>query len=544
MSPGDLSAILSSRQSGGNDWWASFYASGVTVYDNVVRGAEANVAKVTKHGRRRMPKHIHSIHQLRDFIRIHDDLRVSPDGVNKIRKAQYSTLVYRLKHSLEVPDLGDLDDKIRRVVSAFEDLQDACKLKKSTSVKLGSTHLLSVRLVPSLIKAYRQAIAESPGASVPRVELVYDMNYRGDDERESYAAPELSLTYRARETTDFEGRELIYEAGHHRCIITRNDNPFAALKDRIERGDFQWKFLRNNTVAILARDANIPDFPYESVAASAQLLLVRAVIEAHEHVRAGNADIAFTHVDPLDRNELRDFTVIRLSHLVEFGKTRLCLLRKSAAHAQEKQSAVNTLSTIATNYLRRVDGRHKESARLSEAFNKFRYAYHTSCVRVGSKGLVERRWLRGTFRFEVFVSHVTSNEQPVWFIKAIHEIQGPGEAERRVFMFGRVRSREGSGLMSWFATYSGSQQGSLRIAFSRDHLDGDRHAFIEGIFTSRPTWLSADETLDVAGALILHQSPNLSDEALSALLTRMRAKAKKQFPGKCNPFNPWELPEL
>ena len=46
------------------------------------------------------------------------------------------------------------------------------------------------------------------------------------------------------------------------------------------------------------------------------------------------------------------------------------------------------------------------------------------------------------------MSHVTSNERPVWFIKGIHHIQGPGEAQQRVFMFGRVRSTAGSGLMS------------------------------------------------------------------------------------------------
>ena len=107
----------------------------------------------------------------------------------------------------------------------------------------------------------------------------------------------------------------------------------------------------HTTVAILPEDANIPNFPYQSVAENAQLLLVRAVIEAHEHVRAGNADIAFTHIDPLDRNELRDFTVIRLSHLPEFGKTRLCLLRRAMSHTPDKQNAINTLTTIAANYL-------------------------------------------------------------------------------------------------------------------------------------------------------------------------------------------------
>ena len=193
-------------------------------------------------------------------------------------------------------------------------------------------------------------------------------------------------------------------------------------RNESKAGDFQWKYLRDTTVAILPKDAGIPNFPYESVASNAQLLLVRAVIEAHEHVRAGNADIAFTHIDPLDRNELRDFTVIRLSHLAEFGKTRLCLLRRAMSHPSDKENAVNTLSTIATNYLKGIEARHQESARLTEAFNKYRYAYHTSCVRDGSKGLVKRKWLRGMFRFEVFVSHVTSDEQPVWFIKAIHEV--------------------------------------------------------------------------------------------------------------------------
>ena len=76
---------------------------------------------------------------------------------------------------------------------------------------------------------------------------------------------------------------------------------------------------------------------------------------------------------------------------------------------------------------------------------------------------------------------------------------GPVRAHQRVFMFGRVRSRQGSGRMSWFATYSGSQQGSVRISFSHDHLNYDRHDFIEGILTNGPAWLSADNTFDVAG---------------------------------------------
>ena len=101
--------------------------------------------------------------------------------------------------------------------------------------------------------------------------------------------------------------------------------------------------LNGNTYEIqrwpsLRRTPTFPNFPYDSVARNAQLLEVRAVIEAHEHVRAGNADIAFTHIDPLDRNELRDFTVIRLSHLAEFGKTRICLLPKSdGAYSGERK---------------------------------------------------------------------------------------------------------------------------------------------------------------------------------------------------------------
>jgi hypothetical protein len=502
------------------------------------------MAKKTARKRRPMPKHIYSIYQLQDFIQIYDELMKDPEKVTKKRRAQYSSLVYRLKQKLEVPDLDDLEADIRIIVTAFEHLQGTCRMKKSTSILLGSTHLLSVRLVPSLIKAYHQVMAASAGSAAPKVDLVYDMHYRKKDEGKVYANPDLSLTYRAREIDEPEGSERVPEWGHHRCIITRNDNPFAELKDRIEGGDFQWKFLRNKTVAILEENAGIPNFPYEAVAKSAQLLLVRAVIEAHEHVRAGNADIAFTHIDPLDRNELRDFTVIRLSHLAEFGKTRLCLLRRDMARPQEKENAINTLSSIATSYLNQIEGRHKESARLSEAFNKFRYAYHTSCVRDGSEELVERRWLRGLFRFEVFVSHVTSDEQPVWLVKGIHDVHGPGEKHQRVFMFGRVRSTTGSGRMSWFATYSGSQQGSLRISFSHNHLNHDRHDFIEGVLTSRPTWLGADEGIDVAGALILHKSPDLSDKALNGLLARMRTKARKLFPTKGNPFNPWEVPKL
>jgi hypothetical protein len=477
-------------------------------------------------------------------MRHHDDLQNAPATVSKERRAHYNSLVCRLKRKLEVPDLADLDDDIRRVVAAFDRLQDACKVKKSTSLRLGSTHLLSVRLVPSLIKAYRHVMARSAEPAFPKIELVYDMHYRKENEREFYAAPDLSLTYRARETEEFDGSKLVHASGHHRCIITRNDNPFAAFKEPIESGDFRWDYLRGTTVAILPKDAGIPDFPYKWVAGSAALLLVRAVIEAHEHVRAGNADIAFTHIDPLDKNELRDFTVIRLSHLAEFGKTRLCLLRRAMAHSQDKENAVNTLSAIATEYLENIEGRHQESARLTAAFNKYRYAYHTSCVREGSQGLVERRWLRGTFRFELFVSHVTFAEQPVWFIKAIHEVRGRGDTRQRVFMFGQVRSTQASGCMSWFATYSGSQQGSVRITFSHDHLDHDRHDFIDGVLTNRPSWLSADDNFDVTGALILHKSPDLSDQTLNDLLTRMRTRARKQFPGDGNPFNPWEIPKV
>ncbi len=500
------------------------------------------MAKKTRRKRLPMPEHIYSIHQLRDFIRHRDDLIDAPETVTRERRVNYNSLVYRLRKKLNVTDLDDLDDEIRRVVAAFDSLQYACQMKKGTTVKLGSTHLLSVRLVPSLIKAYRQAMAQFDESNFPKIELVYDMHYRKKKEREYYAAPDLSLTYRSRETEAVEGSELLRKSGHHRCIITRNDNSFADLKERIEGGDFRWDDLRGKTVAILPRDAGIPNFPYDSVAGNAKCLLVRAVIEAHEHVRAGNADIAFTHIDPLDKNELRDFTVIRLSHLAEFGQTRLCLLRRKAAHSPDKEIAVRTLSRIAMEYLDQIEHRHQESARLTKAFNKYRYAYYTSCVRDDSHGLVERRWLRGTFRFEVFVSHVTFDKQPVWFIKAIHTGRGHREPQQRVSMFGQVRSTQATGRMTWFASYRGSQQGSVRITFSHDHLNGDGYDFIEGVLTSHPSWLSADDAFDVAGGLFLHKSPNLSDEELNDLLARMRTRSKRLFPSAVNPFNPWELP--
>ena len=70
----------------------------------------------------------------------------------------------------------------------------------------------------------------------------------------------------------------------------------------------------------------------------------------------------------------------------------------------------------------------------------------------------------------------------------------------------------------------------MRITFSHDHLNHDRHDFIEGILTSRPAWFSADNTFDVAGALILHQSPNLSDEDLNDLLDTDASQGQKTVP--------------
>ena len=108
----------------------------------------------------------------------------------------------------------------------------ACLAKKSPRLWLGSTHLLSVRLIPSLIKAYNQEMSAGGECAIPKVELVYDMHYRKEDERAFYTAPDLSLTYRAIEVVQFDSSELVQESWHYRCIITRNDNPFAALKDR------------------------------------------------------------------------------------------------------------------------------------------------------------------------------------------------------------------------------------------------------------------------------------------------------------------------
>jgi hypothetical protein len=139
---------------------------------------------------------------------------------------------------------------------------------------------------------------------------------------------------------------------------------------------------------------------------------------------------------------------------------------------------------------------------------------------------------------------VTSEGQPIWFVKAIHDIDTPTETKQRLFMFGRVHSRPDDSLMSWFGTYSRENQGSLRLAFSRTHLETDDHDFIEGIWTGRPNWLPKDDQLYVASAFILHHSPNLSDDTLNDLLTQIRKNARKQSPGGVDPMNPWELPKI
>ena len=97
------------------------------------------------------------------------------------------------------------------------------------------------------------------------------------------------------------------------------------------------------------------------------------------------------------------------------------------------------------------------------------------------------------------MSNLSGSSKP--FMKSM----GAGAEQQRVFMFGRVRSRQGSGRMSWFATYSGSQQGTVRITFSHDHLNHDRHDFIEGLLTNRPSWLNTGESFDVAGAPVVLQ---------------------------------------
>lgn len=501
------------------------------------------MANESKRQRKSMPKHIDSINQFREFIDHYDRIRAEGDNVTKKWRQNYNSILSRLRKRLNVANPEDLAEDIRNIVGQFDGSLAACMAKRIPRIRLGSTHLLSVRLIPSLLKSYTQSMSTSENAIIPKVELVYDMHYRKADERTFYTAPDLSLTYRSIEFAQSDGIELVKETWNHRCVITKNDNPLAALKEPIERGEFRWEYLRDKQVAILPENAALPNFPYKSIANVAQLVIVRAVVEAHEYVRAGNADLAFTHVDFLSTNELRDFTVIRLSHVPVFGKTRLCLLRNIAPLPEEKIVAVNMLTNTMVNYLEHVEVRHAESSRLTDAFNRYENAYFTSCVRVGSKGAVERRWFRGRLHFEVFVSHVTSAEQPIWFVKAIHTVDGPGGIRQRLFMFGRVHSRTDGGLMSWFGTYAGKDQGSLRLTFSRDELEADEHAFIGGILTGRPNWLPQDDQLYVTGACILHKFPDLSDEDLNELLTQMRHKAKKLAPGSVDPMNPWELPK-
>jgi hypothetical protein len=152
-----------------------------------------------------MPSHIDSVNQLRDFVSLVDMKRNSFSQMSSRQKNRLSAIKSRLAERLKVDDPEELVEDIRRIAIEFDRAMKECATKKIPKVTLGCTHMMSVRLIPSLLKLYHHEM----GDDAPKVELIYDMKYREENERSVEAKADLSLTYRKIGTTHFEGRELV-----------------------------------------------------------------------------------------------------------------------------------------------------------------------------------------------------------------------------------------------------------------------------------------------------------------------------------------------
>jgi len=433
------------------------------------------------------------------------------------------------------PDLAsELFERITRIVEDVDYLVSLGATEQTQiTMVMAASQLLGTRPLPHWLREFYKQYNDNKMSTgldkiVPRIAMTYSEPYDLATEVLHDPHVDIVLTY-CSIRRKFDAEQLA-RVPLHRCMLVRMDHALALRKREFEAiNGFSLEYLKGTRVALLSDSRVIPDLPTQEIRRLANVVSVRTTLEAHAHVRAGSADLTFSHRELLSEGENKYLTVIDLSNNRNIGECDLVLLRGRGLPDSDLTNRGKIGGMLAKHIAMQMEDmktRYSDAGVLTRELSRFKYAYHTSDIYDKGAKKPVTRWFHGQLELEASLPFVTRPEHASWLIKGKHKII-LSEVDRREFdVFGRIQcpnydpktaDPDSPFHLLWRGTHADDEHGAGSAVFTKQDMSSDS---IVGVWFGRSSWVKSGECVPASGVFVFDTRGNRSVADLRKITKR------------------------
>lgn len=393
-------------------------------------------------------------------------------------------------------------------------------LNRPVTIRIGTTNLINMRVLPNVLEAARQRFH----ASYPDVQLHFIQTILNSDELLSSSQPMtgvdaiVACCLKSR-VAKIPATQLAVSMPLRCCLLRARTETTLPREARALRS---WDELRGTDMVVVASRKKHFDVPWDEIESLGAIEEVPTLLEAHARVAASD-DWTLSYRELMDEGDEQRLEILELPPDPQRQSPMLVALfpkSKVAANGTadtdgtgpEKRSALLLLKECLDEEFLQRQAIQRESEELTAWLSRFAYSYHVSDYAVDSETGSQRMWISGRAHLEC-----TSNGNLTGSLCLGIPIADP--LQMRVF--GRpLRYQDGNVWhLQWRTVDQVAQSGTTNLVVSRIALKEGN--VLVGSWMGRSSWLP-DEIRPSGGPFVLHTQPNLTALELRHIIEEHR----------------------
>ncbi len=433
-------------------------------------------------------------------------------------------IVERLTGALlhDEAQLKELCDHLTAAVEHYEQAMSLLKdepLNRPVTIRIGTTNLINMRVLPTVLEAVRQKFR----AAYPDVQLRFVQTILDSDELLFGNQPLVGVD--AIVACCLKGRASKIPAAEVaatlplRCCLLRarvGNEP-----GELSRSLTSWGELRETEMVALTTRRKHFDIPWSDIEGTMESIEeVPTLLEAHARVAACDA-WTLSYRELMDDFDEQRFEVLDLPPDSERQSSLIVAVlpqaKRSAREAKlldhsigaEKRAALDILKECLQVAFQQKQEIEFAATELTKWLSRFPYSYHLSDIAPSGEKQSRRMWFAGQTLLEC-----TSNGN----LSGIITVGNPAGDPLQIRMFGRPISYQDGTVwhLQWHGVDQRAESGTTNLVVTKSELE--EGAFLVGTWVGRSSWID-DDVYPSGGPFILHSQPGLSPKELRRIMT-------------------------
>lgn len=395
-------------------------------------------------------------------------------------------------------------------------------LQRPVTIRIGTTNLINMRVLPTVLEAVRQKFR----AQYPDVQLRFVQTIMDSDELLFGAHPQSGMDAIVACCLDARigsvpRADLVTSMPLRSCLLRQRDAEARTLVRASSLSD--WDALRGTEMVALATRRKHFDVPWSDIESMTESIEeVPTLLEAHARVAASDA-WTMSYRELMDDVDERNLEVLDLPRDVHRQTPHIVAILPEAKRKRgrrtatptdgdsgvEKQAALSILRDCLQQAFEQKKRIKRDAEELTHWLSRFTYSYHISDYAPSDESEARRVWFAGRASVEC-----TSNGN----LTGAFLIGNPLGDPLHVRVFGRpIRHQDGAiWHLQWRGIDPREESGTTNLVVSKSELREGQ--FLVGNWVGRSSWTNGIVKAS-GGPFILHTRGDLTARGLQRLVT-------------------------